>query len=123
MIARTHEEVSLPPDSNNSHEEIDLEVFDHLVVLAALHLEPEEKEYLRKELNAQLNAIRELEALAVDEGISITSHGIPYTQENSPPLRGDVVEVAPEADDIVEGAPETELRYIVVPDIPHEELE
>jgi aspartyl/glutamyl-tRNA(Asn/Gln) amidotransferase C subunit len=117
------QEVSLPQDSMNHHDEIDKEIFDHLVDLAAFHLDPEEKEYLRKELNAQLNAIRELEALAVDEGVAITSHGIPYTQENSPPLREDVVEAASEADDIVEGAPETELRYIVVPDIPHEELE
>ena len=123
MTARKGEEVHLPQDSPQNHAYIDKEVFDHLVDLAAFYLEPQEKEYLRKELNAQLKAIRELEALAVDETIAITSHGVPYTEDISAPLREDVVERCPEADDIVEGAPETELRYIVVPDIPHEELE
>jgi aspartyl/glutamyl-tRNA(Asn/Gln) amidotransferase C subunit len=123
MTARTCEEVSLSRDPHKQNEEIDRSIFDHLVDLAAFHLEPEEKEYLREELNAQLNAIRELEALDVGEGVAITSHGVPYTEEISSPLRADVVEVAPEANDIVAGAPETELRYIVVPDIPHEELE
>jgi aspartyl/glutamyl-tRNA(Asn/Gln) amidotransferase C subunit len=113
----------LSQDTSPNREEISREIFDHLVDLAAFHLEDEEKEYLRKELNAQLKAIRELEALEVSQDVSITSHGIPYTKSNSAPLRGDIVESCTEADDIVDGAPETELRYIVVPDIPHEELE
>lgn len=123
MTARTGEEVHLPQDSPQNHAHIDEDVFDHLVNLAAFYLEAEEKEYLRKELNAQLKAIRELEALAVDDSIPITSHGVPYTDKISAPLREDVVQSCPEADDIVDGAPESDLRYIVVPDIPHEELE
>jgi aspartyl/glutamyl-tRNA(Asn/Gln) amidotransferase C subunit len=123
MTARRGEEVDLPQDSPQDQAQIDEQVFDHLVGLAAFYLEAEEKEYLRKELNAQLKAIRELEALAVDEIIPITSHGVPYTEDISAPLREDVIESCPEADDIVQAAPETELRYIVVPDIPHEELE
>lgn len=103
-------------------EPISKEVFDHLVELAALELETEEAEYLRSELNDQLNAIRELEAIRIPEGTPITSHGVPYTTEIRAPLRADEVEPCPEADDIVAGAPEVEDRYIVVPDIPHEQI-
>jgi aspartyl/glutamyl-tRNA(Asn/Gln) amidotransferase C subunit len=123
MTAPVWEEVNLPQDSNQQADEISADIFDHLVELAAFNLESEEKEYLRKELNAQLKAIRELEALDIDGQVPITSHGVPYTESNSAPLREDVVSISSEADDIVEGAPETELRYIVVPDIPHEDLE
>lgn len=110
-------------DPSGGSVEISVEVFEHLVELAAFHLDDEEKDYLRKELNAQLKAIRELEALEVGDIVPITSHGVPYSETSSAPLREDVVEASPQADDIVAGAPETELRYIVVPDIPHEELE
>lgn len=102
---------------------ITVEVFSHLVDLAALELPPEEGEYLRKELNEQLRAIRELEAIEVSEDIPITSHGVPYSAAIMPPLREDIIERCPEADDILGQAPEVEERYIVVPDIPSEALE
>ena len=57
--------------------EITRRVFDHLVALAAFELEHEEAEYLRGELNEQLRAIRELEAIPVEEDVPITSHGGP----------------------------------------------
>lgn len=123
MTLRRHKEGTLAKGSTHQADEISAEIFDHLVDLAAFYLEKEQKEYLRKELNAQLKAIRELEALEVGAQVPITSHGVPYTEENSTPLREDIVEACPEADDIVEGAPQSELRYIVVPEIPHEELE
>jgi aspartyl/glutamyl-tRNA(Asn/Gln) amidotransferase C subunit len=102
---------------------ISAEIFNHLVDLAALELSPEEGDYLRKELNEQLRAIRELEAIEVSEKIPITSHGVPYSATMMPSLREDVIEVCPEADDILDQAPEVEERYIVVPDIPSEALE
>jgi Asp-tRNA(Asn)/Glu-tRNA(Gln) amidotransferase C subunit len=40
-----------------------------------------------------------------------------------PSLREDIIEICPEADDILDQAPEVEERYIVVPDIPSEALE
>ena len=43
------------------------EMFAHLVDLAALELSPEEAEYLRRQLNNQLKAIHELEAIPLDE--------------------------------------------------------
>lgn len=103
-------------------EEITKEIFDHLVDLAALEMDEEEAEYLRGELNSQLNAIHELEAIELDPDLPITSHGVPYTDAISAPLREDEIEACEEADDIVGQAPEVEDRYILVPDIPTEEL-
>jgi aspartyl/glutamyl-tRNA(Asn/Gln) amidotransferase C subunit len=97
-------------------------VFDHLVDLAAMELGEDEKQYLRQELNQQLQAIQELEAIQVDDSTPITSHGVPYAPGIRPALREDEIEPCPEADDIVERAPDTTDRYIVVPDIPHEDL-
>ena len=99
------------------------EVFEHLVQLAALELNPEEAEYLRREMNGQLTAIRELEAIQIPDGLPITSHGVPYTPEISQPLRQDRLQPSAQADDILAQAPEVDERYIVVPDIPRTELE
>lgn len=104
-------------------EQITLELFDHLVDLAALELTPEEAAYLRRELNSQLTAIHTLEAIPLDETVKITSHGIPYSNEISPAAREDDWDPCKNPDAILDQAPETEERYIVVPEIPHEELE
>lgn len=108
---------------STSQEPIDLETFAHLVALAALELTDEESEYLRRELNQQLKAIRALESIEVEKGTPITSHGVPYADDIRPPIREDVASVSKEADAILEQAPEAQDRFIVVPDIPHEALE
>ena len=107
---------------DESREKITPEVFDHLVRLAAFDLTSDEAEYLRRELNGQLKAVRELEAIEVGADIPITSHGVPYTPAISPALRIDEVHPCPEADAILAQAPQVDGRYIVVPDIPHTEL-
>ena len=104
-------------------EEITREIFDHLVDLAALALDETEAEYLRAELNNQLQAIHELESIELDESVEITSHGVPYTEAIRPALREDIVDPYKEAQDILDQAAEVRDRYIVVPDIPAEELE
>jgi aspartyl/glutamyl-tRNA(Asn/Gln) amidotransferase C subunit len=103
-------------------EQIDRETFEHLIDLAALALDAEEAEYLRRELNNQLDAIRELEAIALDPETPVTSHGVPYTRDISPAVREDAWVACPNPDEILAQAPEVEEGYIVVPDIPHEEL-
>ena len=65
------------------------EIFEHLVQLAALELDAEEAEYIRTQLNNQLKAIHELEAIPLDSAVAITSHGVPYTAETSPAPRPD----------------------------------
>jgi aspartyl-tRNA(Asn)/glutamyl-tRNA(Gln) amidotransferase subunit C len=117
-------EVNLTTDTESHREdEFTVDIFDHLVLLAAFELEADEAAYLRDELNSQLKSIHELEAIEVDEETPITSHGVPYTDAISLPLREDEIEPCEEADDILEQAPEVDDRYIVSPDIPHEELE
>lgn len=103
--------------------EIPLEMFQHLVDLAALELSEEEAEYLRREMNAQLRAIGDLEAIEVPPDTPITSHGIPYPRAVRPALRQDHAETCPDADEILAQAPERDGRYLVVPDQPATDLE
>ncbi len=104
-------------------DQINPELFAHLVDLAALELEPAEAEYIRGQLNNQLKAIHELEAIPLEDATGLTSHGVPYTPHISPALRQDEWLPCLVADAILEQAPQTEDRYIVVPDIPHTTLE
>ena len=104
-------------------DQITADLFDHLVQLAALDLSPEEAEYLRRELNNQLKAIQELEAIPLNPETESTSHGVPYTPVTSPAVRADEWIPHPNPEEILAQAPETEDRYIIVPDIPHEELD
>jgi len=103
-------------------EDITKEIFNHLVELAALDMDEQEADYLRRELNGQLKAIRELEAIEIADDVAITSHGVPYTVEISAPLREDIVDPCAESEDILSQAPQVEDRFFVVPDIPHEDL-
>jgi aspartyl/glutamyl-tRNA(Asn/Gln) amidotransferase C subunit len=102
---------------------INQETFAHLVDLAALELSAEEAEYLRQQLNNQLKAIHELEAIPIEEDVPVTSHGVPYTPAISPALRGDAWYPYPNPEDILGQAPQAEEGYIIVPDIPHTNLE
>ena len=103
-------------------EEISPELFDHLVLLAALELSQDEKDYLRRQLNNQLKAIEELAAIPLDENTPPASHGIPYSAEMRPPLREDEWQPYPQPEKILKGAPDTEEGYITVPDILHTDL-
>ncbi len=98
------------------------DLFDHLIQLAALELTPQEKEYLRQELNNQLKAIHELEAIPIPADVPVTSHGVPYTPEITPPIRADEWRPHPQPQEILAQAPEIDDGYIIVPDIPHTEL-
>ena len=99
------------------------EMFNHLVNLGALEMAPDQAEYLRGELNNQLKAIRELEAIPLDDEVPISSHGVPYTPENSQGLRADEWHPFEDPGSILKQAPEMADRYIIVPDIPHTTLE
>jgi aspartyl-tRNA(Asn)/glutamyl-tRNA(Gln) amidotransferase subunit C len=110
-------------DALSKRGDITPEIFDHLVGLAALALDKEEKAYLRKELNGQLRAIRALDAIELDEDLPVTTHGVPYPDAARPPIRQDEPRPPDKADSILAQAPEVENRYLVVPDIPQEALE
>jgi aspartyl-tRNA(Asn)/glutamyl-tRNA(Gln) amidotransferase subunit C len=102
---------------------ISKELFDHLVQLAALDMGPEEAAYLRRELNNQLKVINELAAIPLEEDLPLTSHGVPYPPETRPALRSDTWVPCEEANIIIDQAPQVDNGYIVVPDIPHSNLE
>jgi len=99
------------------------ETFDHLVDLAALELAPQEADYILRQLNLQLQAIHELEAIPLDDHLPLTSHGVPYTSANSQPPRADVWRAHPNPEEILAQAPLVEDGYIVVPDIPTTKLD
>ncbi len=99
------------------------ELFDHLVELAALELSPDQAEYLRQQLNNQLKALEELVAVPLEAGIPPALHGVTYPPDIRPPIRGDEWLPNPHVETILNQAPEREERYIVVPDIPHQDLE
>jgi len=103
-------------------EKISPELFKHLVHLAALELRPGEADYLRDQLNKQLKAIEELEAIPVDPKTPLAAHGVPYTAENRQKFRGDVWLATPNPEAILAQAPETEDGYIIVPETPHTEI-
>jgi len=104
-------------------EEITRGMFDHLVELAALDLQEEEAEYLRKELNNQLSAIHILENIELPEGVEPAARGVLYPPERAAAIREDVMVDCEEREAILSQAPELEDGYIVVPEIPQEELE
>ena len=104
---------------------ISKETFDHLVDLAALELLPEEADYILGQMNNQLKAINELEAIPLDESLSIAdgSHGVAYTSASSQLPRPDRWMPHPNPEEILAQAPQVEDGYIVVPDIPTTKLD
>ena len=103
-------------------DEITPEVFAHLLQLAALELDAEENEYLRKEMNNQLRAMKELGAIKVESSLPLEPHGIPYPEANSPKRRMDNWLAYPSPEKLLSQAPEVDEGYIIVPEIPHKDL-
>jgi len=112
--------MSKPP---GNYEEISPKVFEHLVTLAALQLDEKQTEYLRRELNHQLRAIHELEAIPIPEGLNVAVHGVTYPPNTSLDLREDQCQPFPNPADIIDQAPQSENDQFAVPDIPHTTLE
>jgi aspartyl-tRNA(Asn)/glutamyl-tRNA(Gln) amidotransferase subunit C len=104
-------------------DEITPELFTKLVDLAAFAFDPVEAEYLRKELNNQLKAIHQLETAQLVPDIPHAFHGVTYTPESSPPLRADAWTPCENPEEILAQAPQVDEGYLVVPDIPHTELD
>ena len=104
-------------------EKIDRSTFDHLVELAALELDEKQSEYLRHELNAQMDSIAQLAAIPIPEETEISLHGVEFPVETSAQPREDEWIPSDAPDEILKQAPQTEGRFFVVPDIPHTSLD
>ena len=103
-------------------DQISIDVFNHLVGLAALELSEEQAAYLHRQLNNQLKVIQELKAIPLDENVPISLHGVRYEKENSAIPREDEWKPCPDSQAILAQAPKVEDGYIIVPDIPHTSL-
>lgn len=103
-------------------EEISPELFAHLVDLAALALSTDEADYLRRQMNNQLKAIHELESIPLDSEIVVAAHGIAYSPEMASKNRKDEWSAYSDPDMLLKQAPESENKYIIVPEIPHKDL-
>ncbi len=103
-------------------DQITPELFQHLVLLAALELEPGEADYIRGQLNNQLKAINELAAIPLEENTPLAEHGVPYTPDITPAIRQDIWLPEPDPLKILAQAPQFEDGYILVPEIPHTDL-
>lgn len=104
-------------------DEMTPELFRHLVELAALELKNDEAEYLRHQMNNQLKVIQELVSIPVSPDLPIASHGVPYTASISASARLDELHSYPDPGKLIAQAPETDDGYIIVPEIPHEDLD
>jgi aspartyl-tRNA(Asn)/glutamyl-tRNA(Gln) amidotransferase subunit C len=104
-------------------EEISAETFAHLVELAAFEFEADQAEYLRRQLNNQLKAIGELEAIDVDASVPPSLHGVDFPRSVRQALRGDEDKKFTEREQLVGQVPQFEDGYVIVPDIPHKDLD
>jgi len=101
---------------------IDPETFSHLIELASFEFEPDQADYLLDQLNRQLKTIDDLAAVPIDESLPIEIHGVPYPAENNQGLRGDKSSPFSDRDFLTTQFPQFEDGYVIVPDIPHQEL-
>jgi aspartyl/glutamyl-tRNA(Asn/Gln) amidotransferase C subunit len=104
-------------------EEITKDIFEKLVSLAALELNPDDGEYLRGQLNKQLLAVHELESIPLSADVPLARHGVAFPAEISPELRKDAWQPFPNFNEIMQQGPQTVDNYFVVPEIPHTRLE
>ena len=104
-------------------ERIPRTTFDHLVKLAELELSPSDADYLHRELNNQLSAIEQLQAIPLDDDIPVSLHGVNYNQAESQPPREDIWQPFEDVQLILCQVPELVDDQIVVPETPHKTLE
>ena len=103
-------------------EEINSQVFDHLVSLAALKLTSQEAEYLRGQMNQQLQVIHEMEQIPIEEELEISSHGVALTPANSSGLREDEIDPLKPKLNLEKIAHDVKDNFIIVPEIPHHKI-
>ena len=97
-------------------------LFQELAKTGALDLPPEEGEMLRAELNEQLEVVRQLESIPLDETLPPVIHGNPYPPEIRCGLREDVRHPFAAPEEILLQAPVSKDGYFVSPDVPHIKL-
>ena len=97
-------------------------LFAELVQTAAFVPGPDEAEALRTELNRQMDIIRQLEAIPLDEKLSPVIHGNPYPEEICCELRPDTWNPFGNPEEIIQQAPVSKDGCIVSPDVQHQRI-
>ena len=98
-------------------------LFQELAKTGALDLPPEEAELLRAGLNEQLEVVRQLESIPLDEMLLPVIHGNPYPPEVRCELREDEWRPFEHPSEIIAQVPLSRDGYIVSPDTVSEKLE
>ena len=104
-------------------EAVSRNLFQELAKTGALDLTPGEAELLRAELNEQLEVVRQLESIPLDETLPPVIHGNPYPPEIRCELREDEWKPFARPAEITAQAPLSREGYIVSPDVVHIKLE
>lgn len=104
-------------------ETITREMFASLKRTAAMELAPDEAERLRDEMNRQMEIIRRLETIPLDDSLTPAVHGNPYPEDIRAELREDTPISFGNAAGILEQAPRVKDGYIVSPDLQHRKLD
>ncbi len=99
------------------------EMFASLTRTAALETAPDEAERLRAEMNRQMEIIRCLETIRLDDSLTPAVYGNPYPEDIRAELRDDVPIPFGNRGGILEQVPRVKDGYIVSPDLPHKRLE
>ncbi len=97
-------------------------LFCELAKTGALALSPDEGEELRAELNGQLDVLRQLESIPLDESLPPVIHGNPYPPHIRCELRADEWNPFETPEFIIAQAPLVREGFIVSPEIITEEI-
>ena len=103
-------------------EVISKEIFNELVRTGRIGLAPDEAESLRFEMNRQMDVIRQLEAIPLEETVNPVIHGNPYPKAIRCELREDIVKPFENSSAIIFEAPLSHDGYIVSPDVVHQKI-
>lgn len=103
-------------------EVISREIFEELAHTGGIVFSPQEEEVLREEMNRQMDIIRLLEVIPLEDDLPPVIHGNPWPVDVRCPLRGDEWSPFPSPDEIIGQVPRIKDRYIVSPDVVHQTL-
>ena len=103
-------------------EVIGKETFDELVRTGRIGTDPEEAEALRLEMNRQMDVIRQLEAIPLEDMVRPVIHGNPYPEALRCGLREDIVKPFENVSAIIHEAPLSRDGYIVSLDVAHQKI-
>ena len=115
--------IFLPKKEGSSLKElISKEIFEELAQTGRIGYSPEEAEMLRREMNRQMDVIRQLESIPLDEELPPVIHGNPYAPEIRCELRDDAWKPFDDPERIISQAPVHRDGYIVSPDVIHQKI-